>query len=278
MFRILFLLGFVLASAATLLAHPPIGIVEDSGGNVFYSDLENVWKISRDGKRSVVVAGVHTHELYLDSEDNLFGEHLWYEGDRTGRWGHYVWRLSRTGRLTRVIPAQAGFLTNYSFVRDRSGTMYWPDRERSRIMKRLADGRITVHAAGRFRDIRWMHSTPQGVLHLVDDGNLLRIQQDGSITKLGTNLRRTSLLRPHARGRHNLMGVWTDARGGVYLAVHGGGVVLRFFNGEWASVAQSPRTWGPSGGTFSRNGDLLLLETSLTNAVRVRRIAARDLR
>ena len=35
----------------------------------------------------MVIPNVHTHELYLDIGDTLYGEHLWYEGDRTGKWG-----------------------------------------------------------------------------------------------------------------------------------------------------------------------------------------------
>lgn len=55
-----------------LLAHPPVALVMDRGGNVFYSDLERVWMIAPDGRKSVAVPGVHTHELGLDAEGNLF--------------------------------------------------------------------------------------------------------------------------------------------------------------------------------------------------------------
>ena len=86
------------------LSHPGIGIVMDSHGNVFYTDLEHVWKISRDGKKSIAVHTVHTHELYIDSADNLYGEHLWYNGEATNTWGHRVWRL------TAQVSSQISFL------------------------------------------------------------------------------------------------------------------------------------------------------------------------
>src|SRR5688572_23144493 len=76
--------------SATMLAHPGVGIVMDSRGNVFYTDLSHVWKIAPDGAKTIAVRGVHTHELALDSADNLFGEHLWYEGDATRPWAHRV--------------------------------------------------------------------------------------------------------------------------------------------------------------------------------------------
>src|SRR6267142_1160655 len=117
-------------------SHPGVGIVEDRGGNVFYTDLKQVWKISPDGRKSVAVPSVHTHELCLDADDSLYGEHLWYEGDATKKWGHRVWRLSKEGLLSDVIPAREGFLNDYSFVRDRAGNMYWADVNASKVIKR----------------------------------------------------------------------------------------------------------------------------------------------
>jgi hypothetical protein len=102
----------------------------DSRGSVYYTDLKQVWKLSPDGSKSVVVPRVHTHELFIDFQDNLYGEHLWYEGEATKTWGHRVWRLAADGTRTDVIPARAGFREDrgdFSFVRDAKGSMYWAD-------------------------------------------------------------------------------------------------------------------------------------------------------
>jgi hypothetical protein len=117
--RRLALVGLLAVSPA--LAHPAIGVVEDSRGNVFFTDLASVWRVAPDGAITRAVPGVHTHELYVDADDSLFGEHLWYEGDATKEWGHRAWKLAKDGTLTDVIPAREGFLTDYSFVRDRAG-------------------------------------------------------------------------------------------------------------------------------------------------------------
>ncbi|MDP9229560.1 MAG: hypothetical protein M3O67_02675 [Bacteroidota bacterium] len=50
----LFLVMFLLF-ISHLFAHPGIGIVKDSKGNIYYTDLKHVWKISTDGNRTVVV-------------------------------------------------------------------------------------------------------------------------------------------------------------------------------------------------------------------------------
>src|SRR5689334_12375605 len=127
-------------------AHPGIGIVEDSRGNVFYTDLAKVWKVTPDGKRSIAVANVHTHELFIDEGDNIFGEHLWYNGEAADTWGHYAWKLSKDGQFQKIIPDSEGFLEDYSFVRDHFGRMYWADRTNKcqHVVRKNSDNTKTV--------------------------------------------------------------------------------------------------------------------------------------
>lgn len=106
--RLVLILFSTLISSFSI-AHPGVGIVQDSKGNIFYTDLKHVWKIQTDGKKSIAVQNVHTHELFMDEHDNLFGEHLWYEGEETDKWGHYVWRLSADGKFEKIIPDSEGF-------------------------------------------------------------------------------------------------------------------------------------------------------------------------
>src|SRR5829696_1534278 len=108
--------GFLFLISFKMIAHPGIGIVKDSKGNIYYTDLKQVWKIASNGSKTAVVPGVHTHELYIDGQDNLYGEHLWYNGESKDTWGHYAWCLKNGGELVKEINPTEGFLTNYSFV------------------------------------------------------------------------------------------------------------------------------------------------------------------
>src|SRR5439155_4365104 len=184
--KLLGLLVLIL-SVAMAHTHPGVGIVQDSRGNVFFTDLKQVWKIAPDGRMSVAVPDVHTHELCLDADDNLYGEHLWGEG---GGWRHRVWRLNRDGTLSEVIPAREGFfLQDYSFVRDRAGNMYWADGgEKTVIKKRSSDGKITTHATADFRAVEWMTATPKGALFLMDGGDLRSVSPDGKVTTVVAKL------------------------------------------------------------------------------------------
>jgi len=85
--------------------HPGVGIVRNNQGTIFYTDLAHVWHLAPDGTKSIAVSNVHTHELCLDAAGNLYGEHLWYEGDATRKWGHYVWRRSLDGKVEKIIPS-----------------------------------------------------------------------------------------------------------------------------------------------------------------------------
>lgn len=128
-------------------AHPGVGIVKDSKGNIYYTDLEQVWKIAKNGSRSVAVKNVHTHELFIDASDNLFGEDKWYNGEKLNTWGYFVWCLKNNGTLDTIIKPSPGFLTNYSFVRDAAGNMYLADQAAtSQIKKILTDGKIEIIA------------------------------------------------------------------------------------------------------------------------------------
>jgi hypothetical protein len=261
------ILFFLLFACVPVLGHPPVSVVLDSKGNAYYSDLNAVWQVAPNGAKRIVVPDVHTHELYLDAHDNLYGEHLWYEGERTDKWGHYVWKRDAAGRVTIVKPRTEGFLTNYSFVRDRAGNMYWASLDRKSVMK---GGR--VHARG-FRDIRWMNAMADGTVVLVDAGDVVRIAPDGRAVRLARDIAKTTLLRPHVPDRHAIMGIWFDRSGNVYVAHAAQGEVKRITpGGRVTVVAKSPLPWSPCGGAIAPNGELVLLEYDVRNAVRLRRV------
>jgi hypothetical protein len=265
--KLLALLFFVAVSAA---AHPPVSVVLDAQGNAYYSDLKQVWKVAPDGTRTVAVSGVHTHELYLDAHGNLFGEHLWYEGERTDKWGHYVWRRSPDGKVVKVIPDRTGFLQNYSFVRDTAGNMYFADDERKRVMKRGPNGTVRVIASN-LRTIRWMIASPDGTLHAIDAGDLVRVTPAGAAMRVARKVGKAS--------NHAVMGLWTDRAGNVYAASYAEDEVKKVTpDGKVSVFVKSKGRWSPVGGAFAPNGDLLLLEWSVTNEARLRRIPAAGLR
>jgi hypothetical protein len=254
----------LLAAAVPARAHPGVGIVMDRQGNVFYTDLVHVWRIAPDGRKSIAVRDVHTHELSIDSAGNLFGEDSEYLGGE--RWRHRIWRRAPNGRVTDVIPWTDGFFREYGFVRDRPGAMYWvscPER-RCTIRKRTPDGRTTI-VGPRVRfanNINWIAVGPQGSVYMVDGDDLRRIDREGRIS---------TVVRGLGSG---MMGTFPDGQGGLYIAVWGSRSVVRVSaDGRRTTVARTAAPWAPSGVMVAPGGDLWLLEYSTSNEARVRRIA-----
>jgi hypothetical protein len=259
----------LLLAGAAAEAHPGVGIVQDRRGNVFFTDLKQVWRITPDGRMSVWVPDVHTHELCLDAEDNLYGEHVWGAG---GGWRHRVWCMKRDGTLIDVIPAREGFPRDYGFVRDGAGNVYWADRsEKTSIKKRSPDGRITTHTTAEFRVVQWMTATRDGTLFLMDGGDLRRVAPDGKVITVATRLSERKPAPADVADRNYHMGLWTDQDRSVYVAVARERLVLRVgADGTTKVVARSGESWSPSGGMFDGAGNLWLLEYDAANAVRAR--------
>lgn len=248
-------------------AHPGTGIVKDKKGNIFYSDLAQVWKISPDGRKTVAVPNVHTHELYMDSADNLYGEHLWYNGDRLNTWGHYVWKLKSNGRIEKILGPKPGFLEQYSFVRDEAGNMYWVERwQISRIKKKSPNGRISTLAEGKWGEIRWMYATPGGSVYFTNWHNLYKMDRTGSVSVLATDINNNN-------NQHDLYGIWSDKQENIYIAIMGSKMIKKITpQGSVSVVLQNAGNWTPTGGVFDNNGNLWVLENSNTNEVRVRKV------
>jgi hypothetical protein len=244
-------------------AHPGVGIVMDRQGNVFYTDLVNVWKIDPSGKKTLAVRGVHTHELFLDSQGNLFGEHLWYTGERLNTWGHFVWKRTPHGQYQKITPDTEGFLTDYSFVRDHFGNMYVADRDTAcqmiyQISPRQQRKKVSPVC---LTHVSWMYANAQGEIVFTDDKKLKQLTKRG--------------VRTIASLSNGAMGVWDDAEGNLYAACYVDRQVKKFTkDGRVIVVATTHSDWYPSGGLIGPDGACWILENNSRNEVRVEKIQA----
>jgi len=278
--RKLLISNFLFLISFSVSAHPGIGIVKDSKGNIYYTDLAKVWKISSDGSKTVVVKGVHTHELYIDENDNLYGEHLWYNGESKDTWGHYVWCLKNNGELVKP----EGFLSNYSFARDSMGNMYWVERfTTSRIMKKTKSGEIIKLIEGKFGFIGWLTCTKNGSLYFTENNKLHRLSADGKsdsyrMETLAENIGSKSTDFSMMGRNYDSYGIWTDAADNVYLAMIDSKKVIRIgADGSSQTVLTSNSLWTVCSGIFDNDGNMWVLENSVINEVRARKITKDDL-
>jgi len=271
-FFVSYLLLFVFISSS---AHPPVGIVKDSKGNIYYTDLKDVWKVDpATGKKIIVVPNVHTHELYVDANDYLYGEHLWYNGEKINTWGYYVWCLKNDGALIKIIEPTEGFRDDYSFVRDSLGNMYWIDRsDVTRFMKKTPSGEITKLAEERLGHVGWLYSAANGTLYFNEANKLKRLTPDGKIVVLADNLASKTTNFTFGGRNYDGYGIWTDSDDRIYIAMIQTKKVNRISpDGEVKPILFINSLWTASNGIFDDQGNLWLLEYSLTNECRIRKL------
>jgi hypothetical protein len=246
------------------MAHPGIGLVIDSKGNIYYTDLRQIWKQTPNGEKSVVVPNVHSHELYMDKHDNLFGEHYWYESAQN-KFYHYQWCLKNTGELIHLSENLVANtpIPDFSFVRDDNGNMYWYEKAKTdtiHFIKRDTTGHKTKIASGLFKDIRWMFSTPNGEAYFLDLDDLYSITSDNKIELVAKNLCTGTLWTIFAGKKHSVFGVWFDNAGNIYTAVTEDKCIKKINqNGEIAIVYKS-ENGSPINGLFDSSGSLWVLD------------------
>jgi hypothetical protein len=268
---------FAMSCTVQLWAHPGIGIVMDSQGNVYYTDLKQVLKIDSQGRKTIAVPNVHTHELFIDKEDNLFGEHLWYNGEAKDTWGHYVWKRSASGTLEKVIPNTEGFLSNYSFVRDHAGNMFYAERSHAcqkMVRKNANNQTITLMGDQCFRNIRNMAATEEGNIYIIDLFDLKKMDVRGHVTTVAANLQENdgSVFSPsETNDPHLIMGIAVDNQENIYAAISGGRQIKKITkNGVVTMAATVAEPWAPSGILVSPSGDLYILEYKIANTFEAR--------
>lgn len=137
--------------AAPAMAHPPFGLVVDPTGNIYFSDLETVWRLSPDGQLSVFRAAVpetHVHELALAPDGAIEGDQNHYD-PATERFYTGLWRRTPTGEEQQVVSLTERPPPGAGVWQDLAGNRYvtqWisNDDRRTQLLRRRPDGRTEV--------------------------------------------------------------------------------------------------------------------------------------
>ncbi|HEX6849234.1 MAG TPA: hypothetical protein VF144_19750, partial [Chitinophagaceae bacterium] len=213
-----------------------------------------------------------------------YGEHLWYNGESKDTWGHYVWCLKSNRDLVKEINPTEGFLTNYSFIRDSLGNMYWVEGfTTSKIMKKTKNGEIIKIAEGKFGFIGWLTCTKNGSLYFTESNKLRRVLPGGKsdsyrMETLAENIGSRSPDLSIMGRNYDSYGIWTDAADNVYLAMIDSKKVIRIRpDAKPETILTSSSLWTICSGIFDNNGNMWVLENSPTNEVRARKITKEDL-
>jgi hypothetical protein len=288
----------ILTTAA--LGHPASGIVVDRKGQVFFSDLETIWKLDSNRKLSVFrpgMSGRHVHELTIDDQDNIYGEDVSYE-PATKKWISDVWKMTPEGALTYIVAPTTDPPRALTMWRDRDGNSYFIDqnnhlKQRTLLLRRTADGKVTTFAGGayghrdgkgtdaQFSSVGGLAFGADGSLYLTDGVSLRRVTMDGTVTTVATNLNvRSSEDKPVLfEGLYgSLAGLTVNRNGVVYLADAGNRRLLKITpEGKVEVALRADPPFFPNGAFATSSGDVYVLEVgftlpNITSGPRVRKI------
>jgi sugar lactone lactonase YvrE len=291
-----------LSLSVTAHAHPATGIVVDRKGQVYFSDLETIWKIDLQGRLLVFRAGVggrHVHELSIDDEDNIYGGDISYN-PATKVWPSDVWKMTPEGKFTYLLEPTENAPPGMSIWLDRAGNMYSVDqnnhlKKRTLLLRRSPDGTIITlagsaygHKDGRgtqanFGSVGGMAFGPDGSLFLADGSSVRKVSMDGMVTTIAKDLNfRTRDDKPTVFGgaHGNLAGLTLDPDGNVYVADAVNRRLLKITtSGKVEVVYRAEPPFFPNGVASTPAGDLYVLEVGFTppsswSGPRVRKLSA----
>jgi sugar lactone lactonase YvrE len=287
---------FGVASAEFVSAHPSWGIVVDRNNQIYFSDLETVWKIDTQGKLTIFRAGVsgrHTHDLNLDEDGNLYGVDNGYE-PATQRFSAALWKMTPAGEFSYVVAPTYDPPKGLTIWKDRAGNSFYISQSENAqhdifVLKRTPQGNVTTIAGNRpagdaYRQVALYSAggtalDSDGTLYFTDNANVRRVTTDGQMTMLASNLaleNPAESAMPESRVTR-LFGIAVDGQGNAFVADYGNRRVLKITSGGVVStVTTAEKPWTPTGVTL-KDGNLYLLEFGFTPpskyTARVRRLA-----
>lgn len=269
--------------ADVVSAHPAWGIVIDRNNQIYFSDMETIWKIDAKGKLTVFRAGVsgrHTHEINLDEDGNLYGVDNAYE-PATQRSIAALWKMTPSGEFSYVLAPTYNPPKAMTNSKDRAGNRYYVGQSENAereifILKRTPDGQVTT-LAGSEKSAREYHQVAlynvggvafgtDGALYFTDGPNVRRVTMAGSMTMLARNLAvEDPAQSPMPESSvTRLFGIAADAQGNAFVADYGNRRVLKITSiGVVSTVARAEQPWSPTGVAL-RDGNLYILEFGFT--------------
>jgi hypothetical protein len=285
---------------ATATAHPASGIVLDRAGNIYFSDLETIWKIDTSGKLSVFRAGVsgrHVHELAIDAEDNIYGADLSYESQK---FISDIWKMTPSGAFQYLLEPTDKPPGGMSIWRDREGNNYFVDQNNhtkteTLLLQRTPDGKVTTlagsaygHADGkgtsaRFSSVGNIAFGPDGSLYITDGSTLRKVTMDGNVTTVAKDLdvRTREDKPPLFDGTEAIVtGLAVDSNNDAYLADSGNRRLLKVSGaGKVKVLLRTDPPFSPNGVFVRAGGAIYVLEVGFTppgswSGPRVRKISA----
>lgn len=268
----LFSLPLFVFCVNSIYPHPAWGIVVDSHKQVYFSDLETIYKIDSQGKLTIFRAGEsgrHVHDLSIDAEDNIYGLDNSYN-QQTQKYPRSIWKMSPNGEFTYIIQLTDNLPLGMSIWRDFDGNTYSVEpynneRRETKIIKRTPDGKTSLFAGGKygyldgqkdkaeFGVITDMAFGRDNAIYLTNDDKVRKIDKFGMVTtifRVAVPTKNRQNPEPFSR----LFGLEVDKQNNVFAADFDSSRLLKISSdGTVSTLLNSEKDWLPIG--VAANGD-----------------------
>lgn len=261
-------------------AHPAWGIVVDRQGHVYFSDLETIWKIDRQGTVSVFRQGVrgrHVHDITIDAEDYIYGLDNTYD-PQTETFPRSIWKMSPKGEFSYLVPMTNNLPLGRSIWRDSGENTYSVEpynneKKETKIIKLAPDGTVSLFAGGKygyldgqkdkaeFSMITDMAFAADKTIYLTDADKVRKIDKFGTVATIYRKAVSANKNRKNPETPSRLFGLDVDKQNIVFVADPENRRVLRISpGGESTAIFNTEQPWSPTGVVRS-GSDLYILES-----------------
>jgi hypothetical protein len=286
----------VVLSADAVSAHPAWGIAVDRNNQVYFSDLETVWKIDSQGKLTVFRAGIsgrHVHEIRLGEDGNIYGVDNSYEPS-TQRFIAALWIMTPDGKFSYIVAPTSDPPKGMTNWKDAAGNHYYVGESDNTgreifVLKRTPDGSVTTLAGNRkagdayhqvaLYNLGGMAFDTAGTLYFTDNSNVRKVTIDGTMTMVASNIALENQTQSAVSDSQltRLFGIAVDKEGNAFVADYGNRRVLKITpGGAVSTVTRAEQPWAPTGVAL-KDGNLYILEFGFTPpstyAPRVRKLS-----
>ncbi len=244
----------------SLQAHPGWGIVVDKDRNIYFPDIMRnggtIFKLSKEGKISIMLKGIHAHNVVLDDDGNLITAH--------GEDNHTMLRINTDGSIDTLIHTHDMdvFFGGNSTWSKHHGIIYGLKKDK-KLMAIDADGNRSPVSDFEFAWNQVIYADPDGIIYApdiaYDNGVLVRIDTTGKGEIIARDLI-SKLDRPKDRHNDVLLGITKGCDGDIYLAELAGQHIIKILDdGQHETFYKSENSWFPCAIDFF-SGDAYIME------------------
>ena len=277
------ILTLIALAADSTPAHPAWGIVIDRNNQIYFSDIETIWKIDAQGKLTVFrpgVSGTHVHEITLGEDGNLYGVENGYEPS-TQRFSAALWKITPDGKSSYVLPTTFNPPKAFTNWKDPAGNSYYVGKRDNAaqdifVLKRSPDGKV-VTLAGNKKDgdeyrqvalysLGGVAFASDGTLYFTANSSVRKVTPDGTMTLLAGNLEIENRAESPMPDSHltPLFGIAVDPQNNSYVADYGNRRILKITpDGKITMIMREEKPWSPTG-VAQKDGNLYVLEFGFT--------------